>query len=352
MSAGAVAQTSQPEDARIARFLDRAGWTDAAIAPLAGDASNRRYLRVQATGRSLVLMDAPPARNERMDAFVSVTRWLRDLGLSAPDILHADLDAGLLLLEDLGDALYARSLSGGQADEVMLYGAATDLLADLPRGAPPPAGIGPYDIAALKREARLVVDWYAAGTDEALSDDEAAAFDAEIKAAMAPVAATAEVTVLRDYHAENLLWLPGRRGHARVGLLDYQDALLGHPAYDLVSLLEDARRDTTPALQEAMLQRYLDRRGLSGDAAADFRLAYDALGAQRNLKIVGIFARLALRDGKPRYLSLIPRVWRHLQRDLSAPALAPLARFVQRHLPVPAPTVLDRLATRAGAGVP
>ncbi|MGF1551191.1 MAG: aminoglycoside phosphotransferase family protein [Paracoccaceae bacterium] len=341
-------------DPRLAAFLAQAGVAGAALAPLAGDASMRRYLRVHPEhGSGLVLMDAPRPLNERMDAFVAVTDWLRAAGLSAPQVVAADLDEGLLLLEDLGDALYARVLARDPAAEPALYGAAVDLLARLPRtgAADAPLGIGPYDLAVLGREARLAVDWWADGAGRALPPEAVAEFDALVAEAVAPAApeAARTVTVLRDYHAENLLWLPERRGAARVGLLDYQDALVGHPAYDLVSLLEDARRDVAPDLAEAMIARYAAEAGLGATDATAFRDAYDALGAQRNLKIVGIFARLALRDAKPRYLGLIPRVWGHLRRDLASARLAPLAAFVERWIPEPDAAALARVAVRARA---
>ena len=171
-------------------------------------------------------------------------------------------------------------------------------------------------------------------------------FRALVQQVTEPVRHARDTVVLRDYHAENLLWLPDRPGHAAVGLLDYQDVLAGHPAYDLVSLLEDARRDTTEELQVAMLDLYLAAR--PGLDAAEFRTAYAVLGAQRNLKIVGIFTRLAVRDGKPAYLALIPRVWRHLQRDLAHPALAGLTDWIDRHVPAPEPALLDRIARRVG----
>lgn len=332
-------------------FLAAAGWGGAAIAPLAGDASNRRYLRVTRPGERAVLMDAPPERGEDVRPFLAVTAWLRDLGLSAPRVLASDPGAGRLLLEDLGDDLYASHLARRPADESPLYGAAVDLLAAL-ADHPPPATLGPdalplppYDKAVLDREAGLFTGWWLPAVTQvspAMAED----FAGLVREATAPVADVREVVVLRDYHAENLLWLPGRQGAARVGLLDYQDALAGHAAYDLVSLLEDARRDTSPELQEAMLARYLAAR--PGVDAQAFRAAYAILGAQRNLKIVGIFARLARRDGKPRYLSLIPRVWGHLQRDLSHPALSRLSAWVARHAPPPEPAVL----ARAAEGVP
>ena len=346
-----------PRDGAIAEFLAAAGWGDATIRPLAGDASNRRYLRLARAescgGSTAVLMDAPPERGEDVRPFLAVTEWLRGRGLSAPQPLAADLDAGLLLLEDLGDDLFVRHLARHPAAETALYAAAVDLLAGLAAAAPPGRiGTGPaaidlpaYDAAVLEREAALFTGWWLPAVST-VSPGMAADYAGLVAEATAPVAASREVLVLRDYHAENLLWLPGRSGEARVGLLDYQDALAGHPAYDLVSLLEDARRATAAELRAAMVARYLAARPELD--ACGFRAAYAILGAQRNLKIIGIFARLARRDGKPRYLSLIPRVWQHLQRDLAHPSLARLAAWIGRHAPAPEPDVL----ARAGATVP
>ncbi len=344
--------TAAARMAALEAFLCAAGWPPEAARPLAGDASNRRYLRLAAPGRAdAVLMDAPPEKGEDVRPFVAITRWLRDQGHSAPEVTAADLAQGFLLLEDLGDDLYSRLLAGDAAQESELYAAAVDLLADL-AAVPAPTELGPpdcrmplppYDAEVLGREAALVREWWMpAATGAPTASDLGAEFDALVAGATAGVQPAREVVVLRDYHADNLLWLPARAGHARVGLLDYQDALAGHAAYDLVSLLEDARRDTTPDLREAMLARYLARR--PGTGADAFRAAYAALGAQRNLKIVGIFARLAIRDRKPRYLAMIPRVWGHLTNDLSHPALAPLAAWVRRHVPPPDPATLARVA--------
>ena len=332
-------------------FLAAAGWGGAALSPLAGDASNRRYERLAngPGGRHAVLMDAPAERGEDISIFLAFTGLLRDMGFSAPEVLEADIAAGFAIIEDLGDALYARVAAASPDIEAALYEAAVDLLAAM-HAAPPPelaqgsgasVAVQPYDGAVLRREARLALDWWRkAATGEAPGDDLLAEYDALIDTACADVEGDRSALVLRDYHAENLLWLPDRRGHRRVGLLDYQDALLGSPAYDLVSLLEDARRDTSDDLQAAMLDRYIARTGADDRA---FRASYAALGAQRNLKIIGIFARLHLRDGKPAYLELIPRVWAHLQRDLAHPALAPLADFVVRTIPAPDPAALGRI---------
>ncbi|MHA1529601.1 MAG: aminoglycoside phosphotransferase family protein [Alphaproteobacteria bacterium] len=344
-------------EAELAGFLGAAGWPRHAARPLADDASNRRYLRLSGAGRGgAVLMDAPPAKGEDVRPFVAVTHWLRQHGFSAPAIAAADTERGFLLLEDLGDDLYTALLARAPEREAELYRVAIDLLAGLAE-IPAPATLGPrdgrvglppYDAAVLAREAALVREWWLpAAAGEMPSVELGAEFDGLVAEATATVEPVREVLVLRDFHADNLIWLPGRKGIARVGLLDYQDALAGHAAYDLMSLLEDARRDTPAELRAAMIGRYLGRRPELGADA--FRAAISALGAQRNLKIVGIFARLAIRDGKPRYLDLIPRVWGHLIRDLGHPALAPLARWVARHLPSPEPAALARVAAVARA---
>ncbi|MEL6475762.1 MAG: phosphotransferase [Pseudomonadota bacterium] len=326
-------------------FLRQEGLDPARLQPLAGDASNRRYHRL-AGSIPLVVMDAAPEAGEDIRPFHAVTDWLRALGLSAPQIHAADATNGFLLLEDLGDDLYARVCADARAPEEAIYGAAVDLLprlveAGAPPGFPRDFAARAYDLPVLQTEARLATEWYLSGATGPVSPDLAAEFDALIAEICTDVAADRSTVVLRDYHAENLLWLPRRAGHARVGLLDYQDALIGHPAYDLVSLLEDARRDTSPDLQAAMRARYAAATG-AGEA---FRTAYAVLGAQRNLKIIGIFARLSLRDGKRRYPVLIPRVWGHLQGNLAHPALARLSDWVARHLPEPTPEVIARLST-------
>jgi aminoglycoside/choline kinase family phosphotransferase len=341
---GAAGLGGPARDAAIAAFLGAAGWRGADLTPLAGDASPRRYHRVTFGSRRAVLMDAIPGEDADPHPFLAVTDWLRGLGLSAPEILAAAPEDGLILLEDLGDDLYGRVLARDPGRELPLYEAAVDLLAmlhatPLPR---PTARWRPahYDAAVLLREARLVVDWYLpAARGRSVSAETAAAFDSILLALLPLVGGTRPVAVLRDYHAENLIWLPGRAGHARIGLLDYQDLLIGHPAYDLVSLLEDARRDTSDALRAAMVGRYIRATGVEPEA---FAAACAFLAAQRNLKILGIFTRLCRRDGKPIYLKHLPRVWAHLERDLGHPALAPLAEWCAC-LPAPDPAILKRI---------
>jgi aminoglycoside/choline kinase family phosphotransferase len=304
------------------------GWGGAGIAPLAADASFRRYWRIERSGAGAVLMDAPPTK-EDVRPFVAIARHLSAHRFSAPAILACEESAGLVLLEDLGDRKFAPLLAAGH-DPLELYGAAVDLLVAL-RRAPLPARLPPYDEDRLLAEARLLVEWYVpAVTGRAAAAATAAAFVDAWRRALAPVARARDTLVLRDYHADNLMWLAERAGSARVGLLDFQDAVAGHPAYDLVSLLEDARRDVAPALAERMVARYL---GAGSDDPAAFRAAYAILGAQRNTKIVGIFTRLFRRDGKPAYLDLIPRVFGYLERDLAHPALAPVAAWYADALP-------------------
>ena len=295
-------------ETQIGDFLASEGWGWARREPLAGDASARRYERLRRKGAlaGAILMDMPPETGLDVRPFLAVTAWLRAGRFSAPEVLGADVRRGLVLLEDLGDDLFARLCAERPGREAGLYGAAVDVLADLQRRPLPGPNVGwtppPYDMAFLLREARLVPEWYLpAATGAPVPPDLAAEFEALAAAAFAPVAAVAPVPVLRDFHAENLLWLARRRGHARVGLLDYQDMLAGHPAYDLVSLLEDARRDTGDELRAAMLARYLQR---SEAEAESFTAAAHTLAAQRNLKILGLFTRLSRRDGKPRYLAL------------------------------------------------
>ncbi len=327
-------------------FIAQTDWADALIAPLAGDASNRRYLRLTraVTGETTVLMDAPPEKGEDVCPFLRIARYLTGLGLSAPRILAEDEGNGFLILEDLGDALFARVIPVDPALELPLYSAATDLLAELHRHTPP-SDLATYSPKVMADMAALAFDWYLVGAtgDVGTERDE---FHAAIKTALATHANETHVLIQRDYHAENLLWLPDRAGVARVGLLDFQDAMLGHPAYDLVSVLQDARRDVPREVEQSMIDHYINATGAD---PARFRTAYHCLGAQRNLRILGVFARLCIRDGKAHYVDLIPRVWAHLERDLSHPAMAPVAAIIHAVLPPPTPTILQRLKNQCAS---
>jgi aminoglycoside/choline kinase family phosphotransferase len=318
--------------AAIDRFLSAHGWADASRHPLAGDASFRRYVRLRRGADRAMLMDAPPPQ-EDVRPFLRVARLLGQMGLSAPRILAADGASGLLLLEDLGDETYTRALAAG-GDEAALYALATDVLIDLHRRfeMPMAAGVPPYDDDRLLTEAALLVDWYLPAVRGAPT---APALRAEYLAlwreTFAVARAVADTLVLRDYHVDNLMLVDGRSGIAACGLLDFQDAVTGPATYDLVSLLEDARRDVPAGLASRMIARYLDAfPALDPDA---FRASYAVMGAQRSGKIVGIFTRLDRRDGKPVYLKHIPRVWRWLEGDLRHPALSGLRAWFDRELP-------------------
>lgn len=318
-------------DAAIDAFLAGAGWEAARRENLTGDASFRRYVRLHLPEGSAMLMDAPPV-HEDVRPFARVARHLAVMGYSAPRLLAEDEDAGFLLLEDLGDATYTRELARG-ADERALYAMAVDLLIDLHRRTDAVAsGIPPYDDARLLAEAALLIDWYTpAITGAPVPDDARETYLAAWRAMLPLARRVPDTLVLRDYHVDNLMVVAGRAGLAACGLLDFQDAVIGPASYDLVSLLEDARRDLAPGLAGDMLARYLAAfPKLDHDA---FRASYAIMGAQRNTKIVGIFTRLCRRDGKPRYLAHIPRVWRLLEGDLKHPSLAPVRAWFDRHLP-------------------
>ncbi|XDA98241.1 phosphotransferase [Sulfitobacter sp. LCG007] len=311
-------------------FLDRIGWGQANRAVLAGDASARRYDRlILPDGTRAVLMDADPARGEDVRPFVAIATHLRGIGLSAPEVIAADPDAGFLLLEDLGDAIFARETERDPGLEMRLYEGAVDVLCVVQQH--PAPSLRRLDAAASADLAALVFEWYRPG-DSARNAALAETFRARFQEICAPLDDTPPVLMLRDYHAENLIWLPKRKGHARVGLLDFQDAMLAHPAYDLVSVLQDARRDVSADVTDAAIARFIDRTGAEPEA---FRAACAILGLQRQLRILGIFARLARRDGKTRYLDFLPRIWGHVQRNLDHPALSDIAAFLHQNLPPP-----------------
>ena len=370
MAAGRIVRLSSDREASKAEFLARAGLAGAAREPLAGDASTRRYERLTAPGGSkLIFMDQPPAVETapcppdatpeerlkagynasarlaagRIEAFIAAADHLRAHGLSAPEIIAADPGQGLAVLEDLGDDLYARLIEAGAA-EAPLYEAAIDALIAL-HASPPPgilAGGGArwpllaYDDLALKTGSDLFLEWWPKFSGQPPFGEEARA---EWEALWAPVrargAAVASgpkgVFAHRDYHAENLIWLPERAGVRRVGMLDFQDALRAHPAWDLLSLLQDARRDVPPELEAAMLERYLNaRKDLDRDA---FLADYRALAALNAARILFIFARQVAGFERPRYTAFMPRTWRHLERNLDAPGMGALKAWFDRHVP-------------------
>jgi tRNA threonylcarbamoyl adenosine modification protein YjeE len=351
----------------IAQFLGQSGIApDAPISYLQGDASPRAYARLTRAGTPVILMDWPPQpdgpaiRNgqpysriahlaEGTADFDNVGRLLASAGLVVPATHAADHPRGLMLIGDLGDRVFGIEAGAGRPLEPM-WTAATDTLVAMRaldearvarwnNGEGCSAPIRTYDRGAFEIELSLLPDWYwPLVRGGPIPDDARAAFDAAWTPVLDRLLADPSRTLaLRDYHSPNLIYLPERDGapHNQVGLIDYQDALIGHPAFDLVSLLQDARLDVADDIQDRLLERYVaavSARETDFDATA-FRFAYAALGAQRNTKILGIFARLWKRDGKPHYLRHIPRIWRYLERDLAHPDLAGLARWYDAHVP-------------------
>lgn len=323
--------------AGVTEFLDSAGWRDAEIAPLPGDASFRRYFRVRSGDNRAMLMDAPPP-HEDPRPFLHVGKWLLDQDLRAPKIFAEAPERGLVLIEDFGHDRMRDWLDENPAEERRTYRDAIDALVDLHQR--PPGPFESYNLETYLREVSLFPDWFCKAVG---IEVDAMGFATAWREALGPLLLRQKpgVTVLRDYHAENIMLL-GPRGEysGEQGLIDFQDALVGHPAYDLVSLLQDARRDVSPDLEAEMLDHY--RSSLPIDAAFD--ADYAALGAQRNAKIVGIFTRLWKRDGKDRYLPMIPRVWEAMERDLANPALEPVARWFAANVP-------DEVRAKQGASL-
>lgn len=359
--------TAEERETQRVAFLREAGLTNAVRRPMSGDASTRAYERLTLPdGSTRVFMDQPPALESavappdatpdqrralgynalarlaggRVDAFVAVAAYLRARGLSAPEVYSFDAAHGFAVLEDLGDGLFARLIEGGQPPRP-LYEAAVDLQVGL-HAEPPPAvleaegarwPLSTYDDLALRTYTEMFLEWWPRYAGLPPLPAEAAA---EWEALAAPIRARGEagatVFAHRDFHAENLLWLPERSGPARVGLLDFQDAVRAHPAWDLLHLLQDARRDVEPALEAAMLDRYLAARPALDREA--FLADYRGLAALNAARILGpIFARQVVMFGKRRYIDFMPRTWGYLERNLAHPDLAALKAWFDRWIP-------------------
>lgn len=329
--------TSDPHDerkaarpVRMAAFLARSGLATADVRPLAADASFRSYHRVHAPdGQVLVLMDAPPP-DEDVRPFVRVATLLADWGLSAPAVLAADPDNGFLLLEDLGDDLFSHLIRSAVVAEETLYRAAIDVLIAL-HGRGAPADLPLHDPKTLLTEVGLFLEWrFPEIHGRAPTAVEADSFHTAWQQVLSGVADPTGTLVLRDYHVDNLIWRSERTGAQRVGLLDFQDAVSGHAAYDVASLLSDVRRDIDPALAARMVRHYLQGTGID---PIPFRRALAVLGAQRNMRILGVFTRLWRRDNKPSYTGWLARAWRLVRRDLQHEALAPVRAWMAEHAP-------------------
>lgn len=361
---------TQPRSDEISAFLDLLGWADAQSTAVPGDASTRRYARLRLGEQRAILMDAPkvaelPSEPEGassdmrkalgynatarlagpdMESFAALAKAFTARGFSAPKLYGADIDKGLLLLEDFGDPVYARVIAQDAAKEAPLYAEAVETLAALYRSTFPqileykdstgknaPWRIRDYDETALLAETDLCLDWFTQDFDRVVTKEARAEFYALWKAAFAATKRHAAGLTLRDFHAENLFWLEERAHTDRVGLIDFQDALWSHPAYDLASLIEDIRRDVSPDLAQPLLERFCDHAGLNYDA--DFRAAYAVMGGQRNTKLLGFPVRADLKFGKPQYRALLPRVKRHFQNSLKHPVLGDIHVWFEKHIP-------------------
>ena len=349
----------------IDEFLNNAGWGAAKRSPVPGDASTRSYIRLERDGEHAVMMNSPYQTGEVLAdpadtpeiriakgypaaarlagsgvaPFIAIAGELSRRGFSAPRVLAADTDHGFALLEDFGASVYARVIADDPAQEAPLYAAAVETLGEIYRSSFPvqmqaydaPWTVQAYDTTALLTEVDLFLDWYVPDFGIGVSDDAKAEFHGLWTEAFACLSAHAPGLALRDFHAENLFWLPERDSVARVGLIDFQDALFAHPAYDLVSFLEDARRDVSRDLVEGLISQFCEAAKIPDEEA--FRRAYAVMGAQRNAKILGIFIRLAERDEKPSYRALIPRVKAHFLRNLNSAEMAPIAAWLTKHMP-------------------
>jgi tRNA threonylcarbamoyl adenosine modification protein YjeE len=355
---GTFAAKAERIDA-IRRFLARSGFALAERKHMQGDASSRSYERLTAKGATYILMnsprrpDGPIVRDgkpysaiahlaEDVTSFIAMTQALRELGFSAPAIFASDREHGLLLIEDFGTDIVVAG--DPPAPIEARYETAVDVLAALHRNKlpdmlPVEAGVEyrlpRYDLEALLIEVELLLDWYLPKLDAKISDNKRDVYLSLWRDALMPTIQGPQVWAMRDYHSPNLMWLPERKGTGRIGLLDFQDAVMGSPAYDVASLLQDARVDVPEMVEISLLSRYTRAR-LSTEPGFDapaFVQAYATLAAQRASKILGIFARLEKRDGKPQYLRHLPRVWGYLQRALAHPALAPLQSWYRLHVP-------------------
>ena len=346
---------------QVRAFLDESGFGEAQRRRMQGDASTRIFERLRGNGRSTVLMNAPPHPDgppvrdgrpysaiahlaENTIPYVALAAGLRERNLSAPAITHADTDLGLVIMEDMGDE---RIVEGDPPAPIEArYEAALDVLIALHRRRLPDAlPVAPhrdyrlprYDMEAFLIEAELLLDWFLPHVQAPASEEARTDFVALWRKALAPAIVSPSTWVLRDYHSPNLLWLGGRQDIERIGVLDFQDAVIGPAAYDVASLLQDARVDVPESLEVSLLSRYVRARQTSGGRfePAEFAQLYATLAAQRATKILGIFARLERRDGKPQYLRHIPRLCRYLQRSLAHPALAPLKDWYAANMPAP-----------------
>jgi len=315
----------------VVRFLETCGWAGARRMPIAGDASARRYERLEtATGATAVLMIDQDVEIGSISRFLAVSDTLLGGGLSAPRTLAADIGKGVVLLEDFGPLRIADGLSLGTFGEKNVYPAVIETLVAL-QSIRPEIALATPDRAVMAAMTDLALSWYAKGVHDEPAPGASPIFPA-LETILAEIEPATPVPVHRDFHAENLFWLPDREGAARIGIIDFQDMFLGHPVYDLVSLLTDARRDISLELRTEMIGYFCD---LTQQLRPEIEKAFAVISVQRNMRILGVFARLAIRDHKTQYLDLIPRVWSYLTEALAHPDLKELSEHLVRALPAP-----------------
>ncbi|MCT4635228.1 MAG: phosphotransferase [Rickettsiales bacterium] len=317
-------------------FLNEQNFKNLERQKLKNDASFRSYERLITDRGSFILMDAPPTKEETLP-FIRMSEFLRKNDLSAPEVLAQDTKNGFLLLEDFGNESFNNILNGKsvlseELTEERVYEKAIDALIRLHKLPSIDIDLPRYNDAMLLKESNCFIDWYVSVLNgEASTKEMKEEFNLIVKHLMTISKRFGEVVVHRDYHADNLIWLEDRIAFRKVGMLDFQDAVIGSPIYDLVSLLEDARRDVSPSLADKMIKRYL--KAFPTYSRKDFNVAYATLGVQRNLKIIGIFARQAAKYKNPSYLSMLPRIWRYIHHDLKNPQLLPLKQWLTKTVP-------------------
>ena len=322
-------------DERVTSFLESSGWANAALTKIAGDLSDRKYFRLRKGSNKAVLMECASENDPSLPKFIMLSNWLRSLGLSAPEIYAADAQGGLAVLQDFGDSKLTTLIAKDPDIQKPSYEDIVDTLITI-RNANPPLGLATPSAQDFCDATTLADTWYTGADSQALDN---------IRAYLEPILVeTLKITPtvsLRDFHADNIIWLGDNPPARRAGLLDFQDAILTHPAYDLMSLLTDARTDVSKELSEHIIQIYCRR---TGDNVAETSKAIAALGVQRNLRILGIFTSAARRDAKPHHLPALPRVYAHLITCASHPALSTFATTLRAALPKPTPDYLAEIA--------
>tara|TARA_Y100000588_G_C14190562_1_gene897829 strand:- start:503 stop:1501 length:999 start_codon:yes stop_codon:yes gene_type:complete len=311
-------------------FLESQGVAHAKQVVLAADASFRRYYRIELANKSLVLMDAPPTK-ESTGKFITIAKYLRDIGINAPEIYGQDVKNGFLLLEDFGNQKFSEILKAcDHKQEHKLYSAAVSLLGTLQKRTPPP-WLPYYTTEILMEEVELFIEWFwPVAKSSPISPSARRTYQDAWASILTATNSQEKVLVLRDFHVDNLMWITAGKGLKQIGILDFQDALSGSPIYDLVSLLEDVRRDVRTDLVCDLKEQFFASQKIGVD---EFEYIYSALSAQRNTKIIGIFTRLWKRDGKSQYLELLPRTWRLLDNSLKNPTLCALQKWFAEHFP-------------------